>query len=846
MRQLYLFGFIIIISCQLAFSQNVGIGTGTPDEKLEVTGNTMANKFIDRDNDSYYIDPANSGAAGAFNGKVGIGTTSPQSDLDIGRGEVYNVSRLENAGPYNLFRNSDFESNFTAHLDVASRTNAESYSGSYSIMAGETGWPQYEEVWNHTDAGGMPALLTGETYTLSFWAKNTTSSNIEYGYAGSGGYLKTTIPANSGWAFYSVTDQAENSGTSFEMRDNVSWNGKVYIDNVVLSKGETAFDKGFSSRDVIDHVGHLNLNSNPVINVSDPNNPQDAATKNYVDSRISGSDEWTVNGSDLYPNNTSWQVGIGTTSPTNRLHVEGDLLVSNKFKVGGFNNIYESSSDLVFAISGTGGEEARLVTDGSNYANTQFEVGNNVVINSNGDSYLNGGSLGVNTSSPSATLDVNGNAHANSFKDGDNTSYYVDPASTGTSFNLAGSINFANSNQRINGDFSAYNFLGLDEDNLSIGSSNQVLLSSANEMFFSIDANNNSGGAAFDVGKDTDDPGDGNWVSLFRVDESGYTRLAGDLDMSSNQVISVADPSSAQHAATKNYVDNQISGNDNWSENGNKIYNNNNGNVGIGVSNPSAPLHVNTGGNDDAILLLEKTINSPEEYGLVMEMDGDGDDDVLIDMRADNDGPTVDKSNSVFFVTGYGKTALGIDYNIDAGPTNQLEVGGNASIGSGYAGNGAPSNGLIVEGSVGIGVTNPSSKLDVNGRINSNGITETSDKRLKKDIHTLQDALGKIESLRGVSYKWRTEEYPEKNFKADEHIGVVAQEVEKVLPEVVNTDGEGYKSVEYSHLTPVLIEAIKELSKENRELRNRLQRIEAKLGIDEPSQSTKASTKTAK
>jgi len=66
--------------------------------------------------------------------------------------------------------------------------------------------------------------------------------------------------------------------------------------------------------------------------------------------------------------------------------------------------------------------------------------------------------------------------------------------------------------------------------------------------------------------------------------------------------------------------------------------------------------------------------------------------------------------------------------------------------------------------------------------------------------------------LRGVNYKWRADDYPEMNFEDGVQLGVIAQEIEAVFPEVVQTDNAGYKSVEYSHLVPALIEAIKDLN----------------------------------
>ena len=96
--------------------------------------------------------------------------------------------------------------------------------------------------------------------------------------------------------------------------------------------------------------------------------------------------------------------------------------------------------------------------------------------------------------------------------------------------------------------------------------------------------------------------------------------------------------------------------------------------------------------------------------------------------------------------------------------------------------------------------------------------TTASDSRLKTDISTINDALGTVGKLRGVSYKWL------RDGKAD--IGVIAQEVEEVVPEVVKTkttlglDGEEeMKTVDYGKLVGVLINAINELKTEVEELK---------------------------
>jgi hypothetical protein len=127
-------------------------------------------------------------------------------------------------------------------------------------------------------------------------------------------------------------------------------------------------------------------------------------------------------------------------------------------------------------------------------------------------------------------------------------------------------------------------------------------------------------------------------------------------------------------------------------------------------------------------------------------------------------------------------------------------------------------------GNVGIGLTRPGYKLDVNGDVNiaaasalrfggtsvctSAGCTAVSDVRLKENIQPLENSLEKILQLQGVEYDYR-----DKAKFGDKHqIGVIAQDTEKVYPEVVVTDKKtGFKAVAYDHLVAPLIEAVKTL-----------------------------------
>ena len=94
-----------------------------------------------------------------------------------------------------------------------------------------------------------------------------------------------------------------------------------------------------------------------------------------------------------------------------------------------------------------------------------------------------------------------------------------------------------------------------------------------------------------------------------------------------------------------------------------------------------------------------------------------------------------------------------------------------------------------------------------------------SDARIKGDVKIIEDALNKIQQINGVTYT-RIDGTEEEN---NRHAGVIAQEVNEVLPEVVNTDKEtGMMSVAYGNMSGLLIEAIKELSNKVKDLEDQL------------------------
>jgi hypothetical protein len=166
-------------------------------------------------------------------------------------------------------------------------------------------------------------------------------------------------------------------------------------------------------------------------------------------------------------------------------------------------------------------------------------------------------------------------------------------------------------------------------------------------------------------------------------------------------------------------------------------------------------------------------------------------------------------------VNSSGKVGIGT-----TSPANALDVTGGVAIGGAYSGTTVPTNGLIVQGGVGIGKTSVTSNyaLDISGNVQATSYNAISDIRLKTNIQSLTGSLELVNQLNGVSFTWI-------NDTTNRPIhGLIAQDVEKVLPDIVNTatveNESGYKqkSIHYDGLFPHLIESIKTLTQENKDL----------------------------
>jgi hypothetical protein len=169
--------------------------------------------------------------------------------------------------------------------------------------------------------------------------------------------------------------------------------------------------------------------------------------------------------------------------------------------------------------------------------------------------------------------------------------------------------------------------------------------------------------------------------------------------------------------------------------------------------------------------------------------------------------------------------ANGREYWIDSGS-------GNAGVGAGNFAvwdNTAKSARLVVnpDGNVGIGTTTPTQKLDVAGIAHASSFPTSSDRRFKTNIEPLTNVLNGIGQIHGVSFDWNELYQSLGRSTGRREIGVVAQEVEAVFPELVTTWGEdNYRAVDYGRLTVVLLEAVKELDAKLQSVSEKLRALE--------------------
>ena len=207
------------------------------------------------------------------------------------------------------------------------------------------------------------------------------------------------------------------------------------------------------------------------------------------------------------------------------------------------------------------------------------------------------------------------------------------------------------------------------------------------------------------------------------------------------------------------------------------------GNVGIGTTSPNNKLDIRRG-SDGIALELHSTV---------------GDADEFVDFKMISGNGTAGTLGTIFRHqrqgAGGGDMIILTNPGLTSTPLETIR--------------------FTSDQKVGIGKDSPSVKLEVDGEISGSTIRasgdviafNSSDERLKDNIVQIENPLEKMESIGGYEFDWNNNQ----QIYHGHDIGVIAQEIEKVLPEAVKDRGSGYKGVQYDKIIPLLIESIKEL-----------------------------------
>ena len=850
------------------FSGSVGIGTTSPSAKLDIKSATNSNAiFVREDTDNsithnFWIDSSDNGnfwmyangqshtvainSAGAswFNGgNVGVGTTAPNRKFVVtGAANDEWIATFTNSGtnPYGVY--VDTSANSSTVYSFAVYTNAG--TGLFVRNDGRVGVG--------TTAPGTSLHVSGG------WVRSEGNSTDTYYYegakTGTGVTLRLYDNADNiyidGWKSVSIrANQIGGTGGGVGL-----YGGEVTMGTINAAGSDTdkflVSDSGVvkyrTGAQVLSDIG-AQASGNYVTDAGG------AAGQVGVWSSataMSGSNALYWNGANL---------GIGTPAPANKLHVEGSVLI-NSGTGGTFNDLN------IGGINGWGSGEAHRI-------NFVYNTAASPDIFQTIESYYNGSNTGrmrfrnFFTNGPQTGILMTIHSNGNVGIGADDPSEHLSIEGAGDQ-----ALSIYSSTTGVQG--TARTFIKLFGQNTASTKQEQVRIASA------------PGGTQSTAGQliISTNNASGNLTERLRIDESGYVGIGTTgptyplhVQAGTNLLRLQSTDTDARmtiaHSANGGYI-----GYTNIGATSNVFYvttgagtvgsgfvMDNNGNVGIGTTNPAAKLDVYQSGST----ALNVAGSQGQLFSVTDSLSGS-----LMSVNDISGIPILEVFSDDRVVAGtFGSNALVVNgSSVGVGTTNpgaKLEVAGNGTgkiligdIGgyANYAGislNGSTAAGyynilsrasdgtlllnrpfgdiafwennaalhMIIKGTsgnVGIGSASPAYKLDVTGTIRATGdVIAYSDRRVKQDIVTLENSVELIQKLRGVSYK--------KIGESEEKIGVIAQEILEVLPQVVSEDENGMYSVAYGNMAGLFIEAIKQQQAHIDTLEQRIEKLEQLL-----------------
>ena len=511
----------------------------------------------------------------------------------------------------------------------------------------------------------------------------------------------------------------------------------------------------------------------------------------------------------LFTDGSTDRVGIGTNSPQRKFHVS----TGNTDIAARFENTTSNGSVAEFISSGDSRtltiQTDHIYSNGNlffglgNYTNT-YRAGTHIFQEDTGNTEvmrITGNNVGIGVTSPGEKLDLRGgNFRVGGFNTGSDYGAIFTPADSASYWHIyndaGGHLAFGRSATIGSSEKMRINSSG----NVGIGTSSpSAKLDIENSTAPTLSNDTHAGEAIFL--RSGGSAGDGNVQAVL-----AFGKADGSSRRSGSAIASVQTDSDVDKVGIGFYTSDSSASSQTMDQ---RMLLDHTGSVGIGTTSPDTLLHVDeddsatafkvtggSGGNKIASFIRDEGVSSP--HAEVYIHAGSGDPQITFR----------DVGNEYF--------SIGLDDS-----ANSFKISDNTGVGTNDRLTIDSSGDIKIEESLGIGV----SASGTTGRLDcSNDVVAfaSSDKRLKENIKPLDNALDKINKINGVEFDWKKLTKKEKETihgNTGHDVGVIAQEIEEVLPEVVTTRDNGYKAVKYEKIVPLLIEAIKELKQEIEELR---------------------------